>query len=200
MGIAALSAGTLICPKSRGWHPPLAWVLMGNHNHLLIETPLANLVADMAWLQSPYTRRFDSRHGPWGCLFGDRSKYVLIASGRRDETGGDSYLQTLLDYIHLNPVRAGLVPTDSFPGLMDYSWSSPAQAYAVAVVSHCRSKPWQVPIQVAEPVTKSEPRQPVRPKSEIVSRPGFRGLDVTERRPWCGSLMSASGSSIDSTS
>ena len=142
---------------------------MGNHNHLLIETPLANLVAGMAWLQSPYTRRFDSRHGPWGCLFGDRSKYVLIASGRRDETGGDPYQQTLLDSIHLNPVRAGLVPTESFWGLMDYSWSSPAQAYAVAVVSHCRSKPWQMPIQVAEPVTKSEPRQPVRPKSKIVS-------------------------------
>ena len=31
---------------------------------------------------------------------------------------------------------------------MDYSWSSPAQAYAVAVVGYCRSKPWQVPIQV----------------------------------------------------
>ena len=52
---------------------------------------------------------------------------------------------------------------------MDNSWSSPAQAYAVGVFSHCRSKPWQVPFQVWEPVTKSEPRQPVRPKSEIVS-------------------------------
>jgi REP element-mobilizing transposase RayT len=41
-----------------------ASVLMGNHNHLIIETPSANLVAGMAWLQSPYTRRFDSRHGP----------------------------------------------------------------------------------------------------------------------------------------
>jgi hypothetical protein len=57
---------------------------------------------------------------------------ILIESGTRDETGGDSYLQALLDYIHLNPVRAGLVPTESFPGLMDYPWSSLVQAYAVA--------------------------------------------------------------------
>ena len=58
---------------------------MGNHNHLIIETPSANLVAGMAGLQSPYTRRFDSRHGPWGRLFGDRYKLVLIESGRPDE-------------------------------------------------------------------------------------------------------------------
>jgi REP element-mobilizing transposase RayT len=109
-----------------------AWVLMGNHYHLLIETPSANLVAGMAWLQNTYTRRFNSRHGQWGRLFGDRYKSVLIESGRRDDTCGDSYLQTLLDYIHLNPVRAGLVPTESLPGLMDYPWSSLVQAYAVA--------------------------------------------------------------------
>jgi len=62
-----------------------AWVLMDNHNHLLIETSSANLVAGMAWLQNTYTRRFDSRHGPWGRLFGDRCKLVLIESGRPDE-------------------------------------------------------------------------------------------------------------------
>jgi REP element-mobilizing transposase RayT len=101
-----------------------AWVLMGNHYHLLIETPSANLVDGMAWLQNTYTRRFNCRHRQWGRLFGDRYKSVLIESGRRDETGGDSYLQTLLDYIHLNPVRAGLVPTESFPWLMHYPWSS----------------------------------------------------------------------------
>ena len=105
-----------------------AWVLMGNHYHLLLETPSANLVEGMAWLQNTYTRRFNSRHREWGRLFGDRYKSVLIES---DENGGDSYLRTLLDYIHLNPVRARLVPSESFGGLLDYPWSSLARAYAV---------------------------------------------------------------------
>jgi REP element-mobilizing transposase RayT len=110
-----------------------AWVLMGNHYHLLVETPSANLVAGMAWLQNTYTRRFNSHHRQWGRLFGDRYKSVLIESaGTRDGTIDDSYLQTLLDYIHLNPVRAGFVPSESFNGLLDYPWSSLVQAYAVA--------------------------------------------------------------------
>ena len=34
-----------------------AWVLMSNHYHLMVETPEANLVAGMRWLQNTYTRR-----------------------------------------------------------------------------------------------------------------------------------------------
>lgn len=105
-----------------------AWVLMGNHYHLLVETPSANLVDGMGWLQNTYTRRFNSRHHEWGRLFGDRYKSVLVESGG---SGGDLYLRTLLDYIHLNPVRAGLVPSESSPGLLEYPWSSLARAYAV---------------------------------------------------------------------
>jgi len=105
-----------------------AWVFMGNHYHLLVETPSANLVEGMGWLQNTYTRRFNSRHHEWGRLFGDRYKSVLVESGG---SGGDLYLRTLLDYIHLNPVRAGLVPSESFAGLLDYPWSSLASVYAV---------------------------------------------------------------------
>jgi hypothetical protein len=101
---------------------------MGNHYHLLVETPSANLVEGMGWLQNTYTRRFNSRHRQWGRLFGDRYKSVLIESGG---SGGDLYLRTLIDYIHLNPVRAGLVPSESSPGLLDYPWSSLTHAYTV---------------------------------------------------------------------
>jgi REP element-mobilizing transposase RayT len=52
-----------------GWRVH-AWVLMGNHYHLLIETPEPNLVAGMKWLQNTYTRRFNIRHRLWGRLFG----------------------------------------------------------------------------------------------------------------------------------
>ena len=54
-----------------GWRVP-AWVLIGNHYHLMIETPEANLVAGMKWLQNAYTRRFNVGHTKWGRLFGDR--------------------------------------------------------------------------------------------------------------------------------
>ena len=56
-----------------GWRVH-AWVLMNNHYQLLIETPEANLVAGMRWLQNTYTRRYNVRHGLRGRLFGDRDK------------------------------------------------------------------------------------------------------------------------------
>jgi len=81
-----------------GWRVH-AWVLMGNHYHLFIETPEANLVAGMSWLQNTVTRRHNVRHLAWGRLFGDRYKAVLV-------DGADTYhYRTLADYIHLNPVH-----------------------------------------------------------------------------------------------
>lgn len=83
-----------------GWEVH-ACVLMSNHYHLLVRTPEANLVDGMKWLQNTFTRRFNSRHRHWGRLFGDRYKAVLV------EGGGEAgfYLETVLDDIHLNPVR-----------------------------------------------------------------------------------------------
>ena len=49
-----------------------AFVLMGNHYHLLLETPEPNLVDGMQWLQSTYTQRFNARHRVWGHLFQGR--------------------------------------------------------------------------------------------------------------------------------
>ena len=80
-----------------GWRVH-AWVLMGNHYHLLIQTPEPNLVVGMKWLQNTYTRRFNIRHRLWGRLFGDRYKAMPV------ENEG-YYYETLVDYIHLNPAR-----------------------------------------------------------------------------------------------
>ena len=63
-----------------GWRVH-AWVLMGNHYHLFIETPEANLVAGMSWLQNTVTRRYNVRHQAWGRLFGDRYKAVVVGNG-----------------------------------------------------------------------------------------------------------------------
>jgi putative transposase len=107
-----------------GWRVH-AWVLMGNHYHLFIETPEANLVAGMSWLQNTVTRRHNVRHLAWGRLFGDRYKAVLV-------DGADAYhYQTLADYIHLNPVRARLIVPKKRQSVLDYPWSSVAGGWAL---------------------------------------------------------------------
>ena len=107
-----------------GWRVH-AWVLMGNHYHLFIETPEANLSAGMKWLQNTFTRRFNVRHRKWGRVFGDRFKAVLV------EGSSEHYYQTLLDYIHLNPVRARIIRPDKEQSILDFPWSSVTGGYAL---------------------------------------------------------------------
>ncbi|HEY5705731.1 MAG TPA: transposase, partial [Terrimicrobiaceae bacterium] len=94
-----------------------SYVLIGNHYHLLIETPRANLVDGMKWFQGTYTARFNARHRLRGHLFSGRYKGVVI------EGDEPAYGRMVSDYIHLNPVRAGIVCPEK-PRLRDYGWSS----------------------------------------------------------------------------
>jgi REP element-mobilizing transposase RayT len=80
-----------------------AYCLMRNHFHLVLETPEANLVAGMKWLQGTYTQRYNGRHERFGHLFQGRYKAVPV------EAANAGYLETLTTYIHLNPARAGLI-------------------------------------------------------------------------------------------
>lgn len=107
-----------------GWRVH-AWVLMGNHYHLCLETPEANLSVGMKWLQNTITRRFNVRHRKWGRVFGDRYKAVLV------EGGSAHHYQTLLDYIHLNPVRVRLIRPAGGQSMLDFPWSSVAGGYAL---------------------------------------------------------------------
>ena len=116
------------CQKS-GWEI-FAWVLMDNHYHLALRTPGANLVEGMQWFQNTFTRRINTRHKLWGHLFGGRYKAILVED---ESLGGEAYqsdyLRVLIDYIHLNPARAGWIdPTEQ--SILDYPWSSVAQGYA----------------------------------------------------------------------
>jgi putative transposase len=106
-----------------GWRVH-AWVLMGNHYHLFIETPEGNLVEGMKWLQNTYTRRFNIRHRKWGRLFGAATKRCWWRENRPRET--------LADYIHLNPARAGLIKPKEGESILDYPWSSVTGGYALA--------------------------------------------------------------------
>ena len=98
-----------------------AYVLMTNHYHLLLETKEPNLSRGMGWLQNAFTRRINTRHRLWGHVFGGRYKAILVEPG--------NCFWALLDYIHLNPVRAGLVKAGD--GLDSYRWSSLREYIAV---------------------------------------------------------------------
>ena len=64
------------CEKT-GWDIH-AFVLMGNHNHLLAQTPEGNWVAGMKWLQGAYTQRYNWRHSVFGHLFQGRYKALAV--------------------------------------------------------------------------------------------------------------------------
>jgi putative transposase len=93
-----------------------ALCLMGNHFHLVVETPEANLVAGMKWLLGTYTSRFNRRHKMVGNLFSGRYKALIV------DGSGDGYLKAICDYVHLNPFRAKLLRAED--SLRVYQWSS----------------------------------------------------------------------------
>jgi REP element-mobilizing transposase RayT len=55
-----------------------AYCLMGNHFHLVVETPNPNLVAGMKWFLGTYTARFNRRHKLFGHLFSGRYKAIVV--------------------------------------------------------------------------------------------------------------------------
>ena len=81
---------------------------MSNHYHLAIETPESNLVEGMKWLQSTFATRFNRLRNERGHVFQGRYKSIL--------TNEDSPLLGLIDYIHLNPVRANLCTVGDLKG------------------------------------------------------------------------------------
>jgi putative transposase len=89
---------------------------MRNHYHLVVETPNANLVSGMAWLQGTYTIRLNNRHQLTGHVLSGRYKAQLV------DGSATGYLSTACDYVHLNPVRAKLLAAED--RLLAYPWSS----------------------------------------------------------------------------
>lgn len=81
--------------------PCYAWALMTNHVHLLLRTGTVPIASIMRRLLTGYAVRFNSRNRRHGHLFQNRYKSILCEEGR--------YLMQLVTYIHLNPVRAGIV-------------------------------------------------------------------------------------------
>jgi putative transposase len=102
---AAQAFGTALSEASTryGWRVG-AYVVMRNHYHLARQTPEPNLSIGMQWLQTTFATRFNRLRGENGHLFQGRYRaFVLENSG---------VWARVADYIHLNPVRAGIVPME----------------------------------------------------------------------------------------
>ena len=93
-----------------GWRVHM-YCLMTNHFHLLVETPDPNIASGMQALNSQYAHCFNLTYGRVGHLFQRRYAHSLV-----DE---DEHLQTVMRYIPLNPVKAGLCRRPE-----DWEWSS----------------------------------------------------------------------------
>lgn len=88
----------------------LAWCLMDNHFHLMVDDPYDNLSRAMQCALTAYAKYFNGKTGRTDHLFDNRYSRVAVES--------DTQAVQLLDYIHLNPVKGAI---DS---LEAYRWSS----------------------------------------------------------------------------
>lgn len=91
----------------------LAWALLANHFHLLLQTAAQPLSRVMQRLLGGHAQGFNRTHGRCGHLFQNRFKSTLVDN--------DTYLQTVIRYIHLNPLRAGIVV--DLAALASYPWA-----------------------------------------------------------------------------
>lgn len=89
-----------------------AWALMTNHAHILLRSGPEGVSRYMRQLLTGYAVTYNLRHKRHGHLFQNRYKSIVCEE--------DGYFKELVRYIHLNPLRAGLVQNMS--GLANYKW------------------------------------------------------------------------------
>lgn len=108
----AFEAALLEGSELHGWQLH-GYVIMRNHFHLAVLTPEPNLVEGMHWLQCTFATRFNRLRQQRGHLFQGRYQALLVQDA--------AALARVVDYIHLNPVRAGIVPAAR---VGEFRWSS----------------------------------------------------------------------------
>ena len=104
-----------------------AWAVMDTHFHLLVRTGLTSISSAMRRVLTGYAVNYNRRHKRYGHVFQNRFKSVLCEE--------DPYLLELTRYIHLNPLRAGIVQT------MDELDGCPFTGHAALM--GLSDRPWQ---------------------------------------------------------
>ena len=104
-----------------------AWALVGNHAHLLVRTGARPLARSMRSLLTGYAGAFNRRHHRSGHLFQNRYKSVVVEE--------EPYLLELVRYLHLNPLRAGLIP--DLRALARFPWTGHSALLGTV------PRPWQ---------------------------------------------------------
>lgn len=102
---------TLVRMKGKYNYKIYGYCLMGNHTHLIIDSHGSDISIIMKSVNVSYAMYFNRKYRRCGHLFQDRFKSEVVDD--------DRYLLELSRYIHLNPVRAGMVRNAA-----DYTWSS----------------------------------------------------------------------------
>lgn len=144
-----------------------AFCLMTNHFHVLLEVGAVSLSKFMQRLQTAWSRRFNIRHGRWGHLFQDRFKSRVCDN--------DAYFKWLLRYIHLNPVRAGLVENPE-----DWRWSSYREYLGTEPVGICEVD-WPLSLFSREGGTAAEAFVGFVAAGKFEGRPPRKLFDSRER-------------------
>ena len=104
-----------------------SWALMPNHGHLLLRSGETGISQLMRRLLTGYAVYFNLRHNRHGPLFQNRYKSIICQE--------DSYFRELVRYIHLNPIRGGVV--GDLNALNKYAYTGQS-----ALMGH-RQRPWQ---------------------------------------------------------
>ena len=107
----------------------LAYCLMGNHYHLILETPRANVSAAMQYINGRFAQASNRRYAQSGHLFGERFRALIIQR--------EMYLKRAVRYVVRNPVRAGLVTT-----VEEWRWSSYAATAGFAPLPEWLKADW----------------------------------------------------------
>ena len=111
-----------------------AWALLDNHFHLLVQTGKQPLERSMRSLLTGFATVFNTRHGRVGHLFQNRYKSVVCEAER--------YFVELVRYIHLNPLRGGMVR--DFDALDEFAYSGHSALLGTV------PRPWQATSRVLD--------------------------------------------------
>ncbi len=114
-----------------------AYAVMRNHYHVALRTPQPNLTEGMHWLQTTFATRFNRLHGERGHLFQGRYQALLVED--------DAALLRLVNYIHLNPVRAKIIPPEQ---MGSFRWSSLGRFVRGGGFAQMDSAPWLKPMKL----------------------------------------------------